>query len=206
MSRHRFEATPKGAKVDDLCRRHGISTATFYAWRKKFGGMEASDAKRLREFEAENAKLKRTVAEQMLDMTAMKELLAKKLVKPVAKRKALGFLMSEMGLSERRSCRIVGLARSVQQYRSVPRNDAAVLQRMRVLASENRRYGYLRLHAMLRREGLVVNRKRTWRLYCAEGCRCAPRSGASCPAGIGSRPRCRSGRYNAGLSTSCRTN
>lgn len=66
-----------GSKVDDVCRRHGISQATFYAWRKKFGGMEASDAKRLRDLEAENAKLKRIVADQMLDMTAMKELLAK---------------------------------------------------------------------------------------------------------------------------------
>jgi putative transposase len=66
-----------GARVDELCRRHGISSATFYAWRKKFGGMEASDAKRLRELESENAKLKRIVAEQMLDMTAMKELLQK---------------------------------------------------------------------------------------------------------------------------------
>ncbi len=66
-----------GARVDELCRRHGISTATFYAWRKKFGGMEASDAKKLRELEVENARLKRIVADQMLDMTAMKELLAK---------------------------------------------------------------------------------------------------------------------------------
>jgi len=78
-----------GAKVDDICRRHAISTATFYTWRKKFGGMEASDAKRLRELEAENAKLKRneplsaigprTMAnpDQMLDMSAMKDLLEK---------------------------------------------------------------------------------------------------------------------------------
>jgi putative transposase len=66
-----------GAKVDEICRRHGISSATFYTWRKKFGGMEASEAKRLKELEAENAKLKRLVAEQMLDMSAMKELLQK---------------------------------------------------------------------------------------------------------------------------------
>jgi len=66
-----------GAKVDDICRRHGISSATFYTWRKKYGGMEASDAKRLRELETENAKLKRIVADQMLDMSAMKELLGK---------------------------------------------------------------------------------------------------------------------------------
>ena len=66
-----------GASTDDLCRRHGISPATFYNWRKKYSGMEASEAKRLRALESENAKLKRIVADQMLDMTAMKELLAK---------------------------------------------------------------------------------------------------------------------------------
>ncbi|PWR01468.1 hypothetical protein DKT77_16895 [Meridianimarinicoccus roseus] len=66
-----------GAKTDDICRRHGISSATFYTWRKKYGGMDASEARRLRELEAENAKLKRIVADQMLDMTSMKELLAK---------------------------------------------------------------------------------------------------------------------------------
>ena len=64
-----------GAKTDDICRRHGISSATFYTWRKKFGSMDASDAKRLRELEIENAKLKRIVADQMLDMSAMKDLL-----------------------------------------------------------------------------------------------------------------------------------
>lgn len=66
-----------GAKTDDICRRHGISSATFYSWRKKYGGMDASEAKRLRELEVENAKLKRIVADQMLDMSSMKELLAK---------------------------------------------------------------------------------------------------------------------------------
>ena len=67
----------KEHEVDGICRRHAISSATFYTWRKKYGGMEASDAKRLRELEAENAKLKRIVADQALDMTAMKELLGK---------------------------------------------------------------------------------------------------------------------------------
>ena len=83
----------------------------------------------------------------------------------MAKRKAVGFLISEMGLCERRACRIVGLSRSVQQYRPLPKDDEAAIKRMKELASENRRYGYLRLHAMLRREGLVVNQKRTYRLY-----------------------------------------
>lgn len=87
----------------------------------------------------------------------------------MAKRKAVGFLISEIGLSERRACRIVGLSRSVQQYRPLPKDDEAAIKRMKELASENRRYGYLRLHAMLRREGLVVNQKRTYRLYTEQG-------------------------------------
>lgn len=81
----------------------------------------------------------------------------------------MGFLINEMGLSERRSCRIVGLPRSVNQYRTTGHDDGVVLERMRVLASENRRYGYLRLHAVLKREGLVQNHKRTYRLYRQEG-------------------------------------
>ncbi len=72
-----LKESESGAKTDDICRRHGISSATFYSWRKKYGGMDASEAKRLRELEIENAKLKRIVADQMLDMSSMKELLAK---------------------------------------------------------------------------------------------------------------------------------
>ncbi len=69
---------PNGAKTAELCRRHGVSSATFYAWKAKFGGMEVSDAKRLKALEDENAGLKRLLAETMLDNTALKDLLAKK--------------------------------------------------------------------------------------------------------------------------------
>ncbi len=67
-----------GAKVADLCRRHGISEATFYNWKAKFGGMDVSDAKRLKALEDENARLKKLLAEQMLDAAALRELLSKK--------------------------------------------------------------------------------------------------------------------------------
>ena len=56
-----------GAVVTELCRRHGMSSATYYAWKAKFGGLEVSDARRLRALEDENAKLKRLLAEAMLD-------------------------------------------------------------------------------------------------------------------------------------------
>ena len=67
-----------GAKTADLCRKHGLSSATFYNWKAKFGGMDVSEAKRLRALEDENAKLKRLLADAMLDQAALKELLSKK--------------------------------------------------------------------------------------------------------------------------------
>ena len=67
-----------GAKTADLCRKHGISEATFYNWKSKFGGMDVSDAKRLKALESENAKLKRLLADAMLDNAALKDLLSKK--------------------------------------------------------------------------------------------------------------------------------
>ena len=66
-----------GASVSDLCRKHGISDATFYTWRSKYGGMEVSDAKRLKGLEEENAKLKKLLAESMLDASTLREMLAK---------------------------------------------------------------------------------------------------------------------------------
>lgn len=66
-----------GLSARELCRKHGISDATFYKWRSKYGGMEASDAKKLRALEAENSKLKKMLAEQMLDNSTLKEMLGK---------------------------------------------------------------------------------------------------------------------------------
>jgi len=67
-----------GAPTGDLCRKHGISTATFYNWKSKFGGMDVSEAKRLRQLEMENGKLKKLLADAMLDNAALKDLLSKK--------------------------------------------------------------------------------------------------------------------------------
>ena len=67
-----------GAKTADLARKHGISEATLYNWKAKYGGMDVSEAKRLRSLEEENRKLKKLLAESMLDQAALKELLTKK--------------------------------------------------------------------------------------------------------------------------------
>jgi putative transposase len=66
-----------GAKVSELCRRHGITDATFYTWRSKYGGLEISEVRRLRQLEEENRRLKSIVADQALDIRALKDVLAK---------------------------------------------------------------------------------------------------------------------------------
>ena len=67
-----------GAKTKELCRKYGISDATFYNWKAKYSGMTVSEARRLRELEAENAKLKKLLAESELDKAALKDLLNRK--------------------------------------------------------------------------------------------------------------------------------
>jgi putative transposase len=67
-----------GAKTADLARKHGVSEATLYNWKAEYGGMNVSEAKRLKQLEDENAKLKKLLAEQMLDAAALRELLSKK--------------------------------------------------------------------------------------------------------------------------------
>jgi putative transposase len=67
-----------GASTAELCRKHGVSSATFYKWKAKFGGLDVSEAKRLKALEDENAKLKRLLADAMLDNAGLKELIAKK--------------------------------------------------------------------------------------------------------------------------------
>jgi putative transposase len=66
-----------GAKPDELCRRHGISSATLYKWKAKYGGLEVSEARRLKTLEDENRRLKKLLAESMLDNAALKDLLGK---------------------------------------------------------------------------------------------------------------------------------
>jgi putative transposase len=67
-----------GARTADLCRKHGISEATFYNWKSKFGGLNVSEARRLKQLEGENARLKKLLADSMLDNAALKDLLSKK--------------------------------------------------------------------------------------------------------------------------------
>ncbi|PZQ08484.1 MAG: IS3 family transposase [Rhodanobacter denitrificans] len=158
-----------GAKTGDLARRHGVSEATIYNWKARYGGLEVSEAKRLRSLEDENAKLKRLLADAMLDNAGLKDLLGKKMVTPAARREAVAHLQDHLGMSERRACRVVGADRKSMRYRSTRPDDADVRVRLRDLAQQRRRFGYRRLHILLRRDGVLINHKKTQRLYTEEG-------------------------------------
>ncbi|MGO7356760.1 IS3 family transposase (plasmid) [Rhizobium ruizarguesonis] len=150
-----------GTPVSELCRKHGVSDASIYKWKAKFGGMEVSEAKRLKTLEDENTKL----ADAMLDNAALKDLPGKEVVTPAAKRKAVAHLMSHHEMSERRACKAIGFCRMTVRYETRRDDDHEPRERMKALAHERRRFGYRRIHVLLRREGHLVNHKRLFRLY-----------------------------------------
>ena len=73
-----LKAAEAGTPIPELCRKHGFSDASFYTWRKKYGGLSVNEAKRLRELEAENGKLKKLLAESLLDTEALRTALSRK--------------------------------------------------------------------------------------------------------------------------------
>ena len=91
------------------------------------------------------------------------------MVTPAARREAVAHLQASLGMSERRACRVVGADRKSMRYRSTRPDDADVRMRLRDLAQQRRRFGYRRLHILLRRDGVLINRKKTQRLYTEEG-------------------------------------
>ena len=91
------------------------------------------------------------------------------MVTPAAKREAVAHLQALLDVSERRACRVIDAERTVVRYRSRRPDDHALREKLRELAHQRRRFGYRRLHILLRREGIAINRKKTQRLYREEG-------------------------------------
>src|SRR5690606_12739353 len=89
----------------------------------------------------------------------------KKMVAPAAQREAVAYLEATYEMSERRACQVISCCRMTIRYASRRGDDVALRERMRSMAVERRRFGYRRLHVLLRREGFVVNHKRLFRLY-----------------------------------------
>ena len=99
------------------------------------------------------------------------------MVTPAAHREAAAYLQSTYEMSERRACRVIGADRTSMRYQAVRPDDAALRERLKALAQERRRFGYRRLHVLLRREGHAVNRKRVQRIYREERLTVRRRSG-----------------------------
>jgi putative transposase len=105
------------------------------------------------------------------------------MVAPATKRRAAGHLLTMYGISQRRVCRLLSLHRSVARYRSISgRDDTAVEIRLKALAQQYPRYGYLMLHHLMRAEALMINCKRTYRIYTGRsGARRSPGPAFRCP-------------------------
>ncbi|MLA08478.1 IS3 family transposase [Salmonella enterica subsp. enterica] len=142
-----------GTRVGEVCRKMGISEATFYNWKKKFAGPGVTELRRLRQLEDENQRLKKLVAELSLDKEMLQEVLKPKVLRPAQKRQAVTFLLEAYRISVRRGCGLLMQSRTVYHWQS-QRDDRAIT---------------LRIHIQLRREGWPVNHKKTHRIYCPEG-------------------------------------
>lgn len=156
--------TPK-----ELYRNHGMAGATFYAWKRKYGGMEVNEAKRLKALEEENRRLKAMVADLSLDNQMLKAVNGKNMVRPAAKREAVAWLREEFGVSERRACRVVGEQRSTQRYRPTERARPELKAAIREVAHAHPPYGYRRVHWQVVQRGFEVGQRLVRRIYAQEG-------------------------------------
>ena len=158
-----------GAKTADLAREHGISEATLYKlegqlWR--FGGVggQATSGAGGRERETQAIAGGGDAGQRGSEGPAVK-----KMVTLATKREAVAHLQALLDVSERRACRVIAADRTVVCYQSRRASDEDLGEKLRELAHQRRRFGYRRLHILLRREGIAINRKKTQRLYREEG-------------------------------------
>ncbi|RNM04653.1 IS3 family transposase [Dickeya undicola] len=154
-----------GRHVKDVCRENGVSEASYYNWKAKYGGMESSDIKRMKELEEENRRLKQMYASLSLDHEILKDVVAKKLLTVPEKRELVRYVMTEHQASERRGCRIIGISRSLLHYCPDTARDQPVVEALQKLAHQYPAYGFGLMFNKLRQAGLPWNAKRVYRVY-----------------------------------------
>ncbi|MEP6918907.1 MAG: IS3 family transposase [Acidobacteriota bacterium] len=151
--------------VPEVAKKHSISAQTIYGWRKHFGTLEPADIKRLRQLEHENGRLKTMVADRDLEIDVLKEINAKKMVGARVRRQQVAYAVGR-GLSCRRACALLSVARSTLGYTSrLEVRDAPAVAVMRDLAGQYPRYGYRRIQIFLKRAGHEMSAERTHRLW-----------------------------------------
>ncbi|HUD54408.1 MAG TPA: IS3 family transposase [Terracidiphilus sp.] len=159
-----------GKTTPQACKEAEITMQTFYRWRKEYGGLKMDQAKRLKELEKENGKLKRLVAELALDKQILKDIAGGKLVSPERRRCAVEQACEKYEVSERRACRVVRQWRGTQRYLPLRRTDEDELtQAILALAVKYGRYGYRRITVLLKSAGWQVGKDRVQRIWRREG-------------------------------------
>ena len=153
-----------GTPAIEICRKLGITETTFYRWKRRFAGLDASEVRELKQLREENRKLKQLVADLSLDKTILREALGKKMVSPAHRRAAVRWAGEACRVSQRRACRVFRISRRLVWYRSVRPDDAPRRRRLHELAAARVAYGSRRLHVLLRRDGLRIKYKKVHRL------------------------------------------
>ncbi|MCZ8122373.1 MAG: IS3 family transposase [Magnetospirillum sp.] len=160
----------QGRTVAQACKEAELSGQSYYRWRKEYGGLDIEQAKRFKELERENARLKRLVADLSLEKQILKDVGRGKLVAPDRRRQAVEAIRRKYRVSERHACRIVSQPRGTQRYIPTVRADEDVLTKAVVtLAYEYGRYGYRRVTALLQSGGWQVGKDRVQRIWRREG-------------------------------------
>ncbi|HEV7327125.1 MAG TPA: IS3 family transposase [Bosea sp. (in: a-proteobacteria)] len=161
----------QGQPVADAIRSIGVTEVSYYRWRREFGGLKTDQVKRMKELEAENARLRRAVADLTLDKLILKEAAFGKLLSPARRRACIDHVRLALKVSERRVCRVLGQHRSTQ--RQIPRgrdDEEQLIADIVELVRRYGRYGYRKIAALLRSTaGWVVNGKRVERIWRREG-------------------------------------
>jgi putative transposase len=155
-----------GLNIGQACRKAGIGPTTYYRWKALQEDPVSNEQLRVSELEAGVARLKTLVAELALDRRMLQEALKKKAMTAARRRLIAKEIREQFGVSERRTCRALDLARSGLRYAPVLRDEqAALARRIEELAGAHPRFGYRRIWALLDREGWAVNKKAVRRLY-----------------------------------------
>jgi len=125
-----------GLAVGEVCRKHGICDQTYYRWKALYGGLDVNEARRLRQLEDENRRLKQMAADQALDIHALRTVLAKKVATPAARREVVGEMrVAHPELSKRRACGLAGLGRSSFRYQPRKAEESGLTERLKQLVS-----------------------------------------------------------------------
>ncbi|MGP3590244.1 IS3 family transposase [Vagococcus sp. WN89Y] len=161
-----LKSVEAGRTVKDVCREAAISEASYYNWKAKYGGMEASDIKKIKDLEDENHRLKQMFADLSLECRALKDVIEKKPLKPAVKRELATYRVQTFSLSVRQACRVLSLSRTVYHYRPDLQRDEPVIRALQQAAERYPRYGFSKLFRILRRHGHPWNHKRVHRIYC----------------------------------------